>query len=83
MEYTKGEWEPEQSGTAIMVEGKRLASLTLSWPRIEREANAHLIASSPDLYEVLNRAFTDPSYVLSGEWYIPAKQALAKAEGKL
>ena len=33
-----------------------------------------------DLYGVLKRAFTDPQYVLSGEWYQPAKEALAKAE---
>ena len=33
-----------------------------------------------DLYKVLKRAFTDPQYVLSGEWYQPAKEALAKAQ---
>ncbi len=33
-----------------------------------------------DLYTVLERAVNDPYYVLSGDWYTPAKQALAKAD---
>ncbi len=92
MEYSKGEWKashPLYGATDIVVDvtPQRTDMLaSIKWgsniPESEQRANAQLIASAPDMYEVLKKAFTDPQYVWSGEWYQPAKDALRKAEGK-
>ncbi|KKM06730.1 hypothetical protein LCGC14_1741030 [marine sediment metagenome] len=59
MEYTKGEWEVKQSGTAIMANGKRIATIRENIERTEREANARLIAAAPLLYDALRRLLED------------------------
>lgn len=55
----------------------------------EREANAHLIASAPELYEAL-KDLVDARWMYTVDWASPsehaeiierAKEALAKAEG--
>ena len=79
--FTKGEWRAEQSGTAIMAGGKRIATVNQVINRVEREAIAHLIAAAPMMYEALKElsGFKHLTDSTLGE---KIKQALAKAEGK-
>ncbi len=92
MEYTKGEWKAYKADKdrpwLVRIQGEYGLEPTIAdivgigKSEKEQKANANLIASAPDLYAVLERAVNDPYYVLSGDWYTPAKQALAKAGGK-
>ncbi len=93
MEYTKGEWRRfggmvdgygiVSSSGEVIIEQQALSGL-------ENEANAHLIASAPDLYEACRHAKIvlarklDDSYLNQQEelLYIELGKALAKAEGK-
>jgi hypothetical protein len=87
MEYTKGEWkvfhygDVGQKPSAISVitdDEKLLCKLGI---QKEWEANAHLIAAAPELYEALKAAIR----IIEVEHIVvPVKciEALAKAEGK-
>ena len=85
MSYTKGEWRVDRKH--IYDESGRTLALLVDGGYEEMEANAHLIAAAPDLYEACNKAW---SYFM----FRPAKTqemwdilhqlegAIAKAEGK-
>jgi hypothetical protein len=93
MNYTKGEWIKGSKGSiddkggfpiAIVYPDTRLSSKDSI---AKREANAHLIAAAPDMYEALQEALG----IFPGDWinqpylvdiHIKIQQALAKAEGK-
>jgi len=60
--YTKGEWKashPQDNHTAFITDSnfQQKVLMSVQWgsdiPEIEQRANAHLIASAPDLYEAL------------------------------
>ena len=55
MEYTKGKWEVENMGecSLIMVDDRTCVARTFKtyYPTEAQEANAHLIAASPRLFE--------------------------------
>ncbi|HUW46161.1 MAG TPA: hypothetical protein VMW50_10260 [Dehalococcoidia bacterium] len=80
MEYTKGEWIAEDNKITVYQRG-----IIALCPRpnhegvFEFQANANLIAASPDMYEACllflrERSMNDPAYQAIIE-------ALAKAEG--
>jgi len=105
MGYTKGEWSTTNSAFArwATYRGKITGARTFVTVGIELdqiaevqgdtdeecEANAHLIASAPELYEALTKAQT---YIARKEMYsgvqdrtgleVEIIKALAKAEGK-
>ena len=102
MNYTKGDWEITDSAFSRFTTyrkhrtgGRTFVTTLLSRELIaeaqgdtqeEAEANAHLIAASPDMYEALRQAWA----LLATRCHIPAiksaadicGKALAKAEGK-
>ncbi len=91
MEYTKGEWKV-RSGFKVTA-GEEQTWVADCYPYhekhprprvIEAEANAHLIASAPDLYEALREAqITLRVLQPSGSAVLrEIDKALAKAEGK-
>ena len=99
MEYTKGNWkrgslddEPfARSCLSIYQEdGRRIAEVSREgFMRIEEaEANAHLIAAAPDMYEALKAltfqfaAAVERPYPADTRVYTQANEALAKAEGR-
>jgi len=91
MEYTKGEWK--RYGRHIHINTNNTSDeiagvLCPGWmPREEAQANAHLIAAAPDMYEAL-KEITElaPRAMLKLPYAIQAveiaEKALAKAEGK-
>ena len=83
MNHTKGEWKYTTDGVVIASDGKQIASV---FPR-DREANAQLISSAPDLYEACKKltALTFWNAQFRGKhptFYDNVVRALAKAEGK-
>lgn len=60
MEYTKGEWTVESfdrdelGAWRLRADGQSIMRLSGFQTPIENKANAHLIASAPDLYEACN-----------------------------
>ena len=69
MEYTKGKWEIDKDYWWIRANGKPIIGC---WGD-EREANAHLIAAAPELYEFVKEM---------AEQNVPgASSLIAKAEG--
>ena len=88
MDYTKGRWEVETGAltklTYIIANGFHIATVLPVESEEEEEANAHLIAAAPDLYEALRSLASvcrDISYTHSE--LIRARQALAKAEAEV
>lgn len=87
MEYTKGEW----GYRGILPIGFHIYSKNTNNPiavGIENEANAHLIASAPDLYEAGKRVLP----LLTGAFYkthdirpeiIALREALAKVKNEV
>ena len=94
-QFTPGPWrviEPNGKGNGIRIDGPS------DWPRIpeawlgfqvtskEQIANAHLIASAPDLYEALDELREELFLHAEGNYFRPfldkAEMALAKAHGK-
>jgi len=81
MNYTKGKWKVDKQGRDypnMVIEptsGRVIADC------YDSEANAHLIASAPDMYEALREICRryDEDGILD---ISPARKALAKAEGK-
>ena len=49
---------------------------------VENEANAHLIAAAPDMYEALKLILKDHTYSYEDIRYKEAVKAISKAEGK-
>jgi len=87
---TKGEWEVARDTTynthtfVIGGDGRVVANTYFYWRKeVECEANAHLIAAAPDMYETLKSIIERLEKGLSlGEKLElqPAREALAKAE---
>ena len=87
MEYTKGEWKalkrfPPSPLFNVFCDGKDGVEIIATKVK---EANAHLIASAPDLYEALKvyEMFSGLSLERQDrEAFAKAHKALLKAEGK-
>lgn len=93
VKFTPGPWGVEPRTTTIRVSapsGKKIADLSLSsWqPAPTAQANAHLIAAAPDLYEALAHTLSlarlkwgnlDPD---ANGVFEAASAALAKARGQ-
>lgn len=68
--------------------GGLLPVCQMLWPTDERsedetEANAHLIASAPDLYEALQQIVSmQPRTDVQRHWFAKGAEALAKARGE-
>lgn len=95
MDYTKGEWKasiPKGSNGYWKVEGynDEIAILYQAVPAVELEANAHLISSSPDMYEALKMGkdalkallYEHPDDEIGKAQLKVIDKALSKAEGK-
>ena len=93
MEYTKGEWKANYTGSKLVsVDCSSRAEVVAicgknKWikTRDEQIANAHLIASAPDMYEALKELSNYHPKQGYEQWLIllnKAQQAIAKAEGK-
>lgn len=90
MEYTNEKWVVVPTGIAeypycIDTEDKEVAKIHGLQNNAETKANAHLIASAPDLYEALGALITaeDEGFEQLGYGRSQnARQAIAKAEGK-
>jgi len=100
MEYTKGEWTiqgmPHQHnfrhGSSYVIRDYRNCALAevghidAIHDGIESEANAHLIAAAPDMYEALHiiiqRASGTGNNMQLKRIIAIAQQAISKAEGK-
>lgn len=93
-QHTKGEWltYADYSGAvaSIVIQWKNhtvKAVCDINQELKESEANAHLIAASPLLYEALKGILDKQDdyqvyYSLSGQVWIDIENAIAKAEGK-
>jgi len=87
--YTKGEWKIEDE-TNIFCGDKLIATAggysdNYTSPRAENKANAHLIASAPDLYEACNQANWLLGFLSNNEWnteIIQTREQLRKAIAK-
>lgn len=95
-EFTKGPWKVrdvrDYGVDTIIGADKNFVAETGSWRpehKKEQHANAHLIASAPDMYEAIKKAYKKLDD--SGAWDMyedvadvmgDLKKALAKAEGK-
>ena len=90
LNYTKGEWRIEHypdSQIKIHSGFESICGLTYDGKVADEvEANAHLIAAAPDMYEALERLVDYLNYLGVPEdcedQYEEANKALAKAEGK-
>jgi len=92
MNYTKGEWVAEQdTANSIRIfsqDSEQIASvMDYDGNDIteEMEANAHLIAAAPDMYEALIQAMrTFQAYRIkeTDPRYLKLRRAAAKAEGR-
>ena len=89
--FTPGPWlfSSYRSGNSVIViDGKEFDVATVNYPN--RDANAHLIAAAPELYEALDGLLADITEYqeinnLGGQnnhWQVKAKAALAKARGE-
>lgn len=89
MNYTKGEWKINKTewiiGDAYTVKsGLTLVALVPGIDTLpEAEANAHLIAAAPEMYEALKAVYEDENFgKLSPKTKAITFNALSKAEGK-
>lgn len=92
--YTKGEWRscltdtlPDRWTICAGEKGERgIAKTVLDnlIPPQEKEANAHLIAAAPELYEALSYIIRelDQANIIKAEFMATPQKALAKAEGR-
>ncbi len=89
MEYTKGEWKASEQEQDFY--GKDYYAVrSIHDGRIQRvadvwiEANAHLIAAAPDMYEALKSIVkdVDETGYCRVHHIVTGQQALAKAEGR-
>lgn len=84
MEYSRGDWKVvtnmDGHKTIVRTGSGFIAVTKVARPKEECEANAHLIASAPKLYEAL-KALTK-EFTKQCEVEANAYKALAEAEGK-
>ena len=87
MNYTKGEWKLKVSKTGWQIGSEHhLIAYYASTQNPEAEANAHLIAAAPDMYEALkflvawDASYDDAALISKACSY--ARKAIAKVEGK-
>ena len=92
--YTKGEWKVKRQRIISVDNGNEIIATTKSPPLMptgQAEANAHLIAAAPDMYEALKVARNEIERLAmvtgyEGEAHFPKleqiNEALAKAEDK-
>ena len=81
--FTPGPWlfSSYKSGTSVIViDGKEFGVATVNYPN--RDANAHLIAAAPDLYEALDNLENDDGSIPDHAWKL-VQAALAKARGEV
>lgn len=89
--HTPGPWlfsSYKSGNSVIVIDGKEFDVATVNYPN--RDANAHLIAAAPELYEALDGLLADITEYqeinfLGGEnnhWQVRARAALAKARGE-
>lgn len=90
--FTPGPWlfsSYKSGNSVIVIDGKEFDVATVNYPN--RDANAHLIAAAPELYEALEGLLADITEYqeinnLGGQnnhWQVKAKAALAKARGEV
>jgi len=83
--FTPGKWIIDDSsmGRASRVVSEDGLIIAECW-NADQEANAHLIASAPDLLEACKMFLTlvTEQQLFSGAALVKAKEAIAKAEGK-
>jgi len=85
--FTPGPWlfsSYKSGNSVIVIDGKEFDVATVNYPN--RDANAHLIAASPDLYEALDALKAELFLHAEGNYFRPlldkAEIALAKARGE-
>ena len=98
MNFTKGEWKVAEDGMIIAIHDDQIPtciadcySNSMIKKAKDWQANAHLIASAPDMYEALSlwkdvfftHAQHKPIKVKVNRAYKATAQALTKAEGLL
>jgi hypothetical protein len=83
MNYTKGEWLVSQAQSNEIITNYDVDDTVAAVYNKQKEwqANAHLIASAPDMYEALKKVYRT-TYVQTPELHGMIQKALAKAEGK-
>jgi len=80
--HTPGPWEMSYGwGTSVTTSTGSKIRQTTDRPLEERQANARLIASAPDLLEALRLILEEPGYELLDTHKAYALEAIAKAEG--
>lgn len=81
--FTKGPWHTNGAfiGGPLSSEGDDIVSSLRYRGDEETNANAHLIAAAPEMYEALNNIINDCSGFMD-EYLEPAIEALAKARGE-
>jgi len=89
MEYTKGEWKVNKfPDTRILIVAPPAEICTMIYEKLvsEAEANAHLIAAAPDMYEALKAVMKEEIFwedvKLTTATVQSVSKALAKAEMK-
>lgn len=90
VKFTPGDWSEHDGVISAVTTSdagrmtRWVASLIDCKPPVdgELEANAHLIAASPDLYEALKDCVQALSHTEAGPRIDAARAALAKAEGQ-
>ncbi|HET9109067.1 MAG TPA: hypothetical protein VFN79_17965 [Steroidobacteraceae bacterium] len=87
--HTPGPWRQTGTFTVQDSRGNRVARTGMARPHAENEANAHLIASAPDLLAALQQLLDEqedaPLERRRTEWAeacARARRAIAQAEGK-
>ena len=85
--FTPGPWlfsSYKSGNSVIVIDGKEFDVATVNYPN--RDANAHLIAASSDLYEALDALKAELFLHAEGNYFRPlldkAEIALAKARGE-
>lgn len=91
--FTQGEWKVAENTGVIICDGYEVARAAGGWGDTlkeqmkTRQANAHLISASPDMYNALvrikNIAIADGMRITRPDIIEQVEQAIAKAEGKL
>ena len=85
--FTPGPWlfsSYKSGNSVIVIDGKEFDVATVNYPN--RDANAHLIAAAPELYEALDALRAELFLHAEGNYFRPlldkAEIALAKARGE-
>lgn len=89
-QYTPGPWIYERTKDMFEIapadlQGRAMWSLEICATTSDDEqgeANARLIAASPDLYEALKELLGDNEWGCNRPTYLKARAAIAKAEGR-